>query len=97
MSENWRQSENALRLMINHKTAQPSINEMMGYFITNLSLNLLVKELLKSVNIWRNYGKMVDCVICPIHLRQITMREPHHSVLYRPDALPTAQLTVSEH
>jgi len=26
-----------------------------GYFIANLPLNLLVKEFLKSVNIWQSY------------------------------------------
>jgi len=30
-------------------------------------------------------------------LIQITMPAPHHSVLYRPDALPAAQLTASKH
>ena len=29
--------------------------------------------------------------------RQITMRAPHHSVFYRPDALPAAQPTASKH
>jgi len=29
--------------------------------------------------------------------RQITMPTPHHSVFYRPDALPTAQPTASKH
>ena len=29
--------------------------------------------------------------------RQITMPAPHHSVFYRPDALPAAQPTASEH
>ena len=29
--------------------------------------------------------------------RQITMPAPHHSVFYRPDALPAAQPTVSKH
>ena len=29
--------------------------------------------------------------------RQITMPTPHHSVFYRPDALPAAQPTVSKH
>jgi len=31
------------------------------------------------------------------HSRQITMPAPHRSVLYRPDALPVAQPTVSKH
>jgi len=44
-----------LWLMMNHKVAQLSIYIMMGYIITNLSFNLLVKEFLKSVNIWRSY------------------------------------------
>jgi len=29
--------------------------------------------------------------------RQITMPAPHHSVFYRPDALPAAQQTASKH
>jgi len=29
--------------------------------------------------------------------RQITTPVPHHSVFYRPDALPAAQLTASKH
>jgi len=29
--------------------------------------------------------------------RQITMPVPHHSVFYRPDALPAAQPTASKH
>ena len=29
--------------------------------------------------------------------RQITMPAPHHSVFYRPDALPAAQPTASKH
>ena len=31
------------------------------------------------------------------HSRQITTPAPHHSVFYRPDALPAAQPTVSKH
>ena len=31
------------------------------------------------------------------HFRQITTPTPHHSVFYRPDALPDAQPTVSKH
>jgi len=38
---------------------------MMGYFITNLSFNSLVKEFLKPVNIWQSY-KQNGCVILPI-------------------------------
>jgi len=31
------------------------------------------------------------------HLRQITTPAPHHSIFYRPNALPDAQPTVSKH
>jgi len=33
-----------LWLMINHKVAQPNIYVVMGYFVTNFSVNLLVKQ-----------------------------------------------------
>jgi len=36
------------------------------------------------------------CRFAP-HSRQITTPAPHLSVLYRPDALPAAQPTVSKH
>jgi len=43
MLQNWRQSE--ICIVINNKSqgSKPSI-EVMGYFITNLLFNLLVKE-----------------------------------------------------
>jgi len=31
------------------------------------------------------------------HSRQTTMPSPHHSVFYKPDALPAAQPTASKH
>ena len=34
---------------------------------------------------------------CAPRSRQITMPAPHHSVCYRPDALPAAQPTASKH
>jgi len=47
MSQNWRQSE--ICIVINSKSldSQPGIYVMMGYFITNLSINLLVKGVFK--------------------------------------------------
>jgi len=36
------------------------------------------------------------CKYAP-HSRQITMPAPHHSVFYRPDALPATQPTASKH
>ena len=44
-------------------------------------------------------GSGISWAICKSALRsrQITMQAPHHSVFYRPDALPAAQPTVSKH
>jgi len=56
MSENWRQSE--ICIVINDKsqvsTAKHilSCDELLHY---KFIVNLLVKEFLKSVNIWRSY------------------------------------------
>jgi len=55
------------------------------------SLDLLKQE---SVS-----GSGISWAICKSapSSRQITMPAPHHSVFYRPDALPAAQPTVSKH
>ena len=44
-------------------------------------------------------GSDISWAICKSALRsrQIAMPAPHHSVFYRPDALPAAQPTVSKH
>jgi len=44
-------------------------------------------------------GSGISWAICKSasHSRQITMPAPHHSVFYRPDALPVAQPTASKH
>ena len=44
-------------------------------------------------------GSDISWAICKSapRSRQITMPAPHHSVFYRPDALPAAQPTASEH
>jgi len=44
-------------------------------------------------------GSAISWVICQSapRSRQITTPAPHHSVFYRPDALPTAQPTASKH
>jgi len=42
---------------------------------------------------WHQLGHMQICT----SLQTITMPAPHHSVFYRPDALPAAQPTVSKH
>ena len=47
---------------------------MMGYFITNLSVIVPVKEFVKSVNISEVTGKMVDRVIRPIRLKTFVLK-----------------------
>jgi len=44
-------------------------------------------------------GSDISWAICKSapHSRQMTMPAPHHSVFYRPDALPAAQPTASKH
>ena len=44
-------------------------------------------------------GSGISCDICKsaTRSRQITTQAPHHSVFYRPDALPVAQPTASKH
>ena len=47
----------------------------------------------------RDSGSGISWAICKSapHSRQITTLAPHHSVFYRPDALPAAQPTASKH
>ena len=44
-------------------------------------------------------GSGISWAICKSapHFRQMTTPAPHHSVFYRPDALPAAQPTASKH
>ena len=44
-------------------------------------------------------GSGISWAVCKSapHSKQITMPAPHHSVFYRPDALPAAQPTASKH
>jgi len=48
---------------------------------------------------WHQLGHMQVCTICKSapHSIQITTPAPHHSVFYRPDALPATQPTASKH
>jgi len=57
-----------------------------------------------DLNEARDYGVLgcsgISWSICKQsapHSRQITTPTPHHSIFYRPDALPDAQPTVSKH
>jgi len=47
----------------------------------------------------RESGSGISWAVCKPapRSRQITMSAPHHSVFYRPDALPAAQPTASKH
>jgi len=58
---------------------------------TSLDLNKTSKVLWCSVISW------TTCKQSAPRCRQITTPTPHHSVFYRPDALPDAQPTVSKH
>jgi len=42
-------------------------------------------------------GPYANCKMCAGRSRQITTLAPHHSIFYRPDALPDAQPTVAKH
>jgi len=53
------------------------------------NLDLLEQEIVSGI-CW------AICKSAP-HSRQITMPVPHHSVFYRPDALPAAQPTATKH
>ena len=52
--------------------------------------------LLKQETVSGSGISWATCKFAP-HSRQITMPAPHHSVFYRPDALPAAQPTASKH
>ena len=58
-------------------------------------INLQFTEARDSEWQWHLLGHMQVCT-AP-RSRQITMPVPHHSVFYRPDALPVAQPTASKH
>ena len=62
----WRQSE--ICIGINDKSHGSTAKHLrlMNYFTTHLSLNLLVKEFLKLVNIWQSYRQNGDCFMRPI-------------------------------
>jgi len=55
-----------------------------------------IRILLKQETVSGSGISRAICKSAP-HSRQITTPAPHHSVFYRPDALPAAQPTVSKH
>jgi len=61
---------------------------MMIYFTTHLSLNLLVKEFLKLVNIWQNYRQNGDCFMRPIRIALLSSK-----MLISPDKLTNLYIT----
>ena len=64
---------------------------MMSYFTKHLSLNLLVKEFLKLVNIWQSYGQMIACFMCPIRLALLSSK-----MLISPDKLNLNNLCITD-
>jgi len=60
----------------------------MSYFITHLSFNLLVKEVLKLVNIWRSYRQNGDCFMHPIRIALLSS-----NMLISPDKLNNLCIT----
>jgi len=55
--------------------------------------NLDFTEARDSERQWHQLGHMQVCT----SIQTLTMPAPHHSVFYRPDALPAAQPTASKH
>jgi len=61
------------------------------YQKSNTNLDLLEQETVSGSGISWAICKSAHCS------RQITMSVPHHSVVYRPDALPATEPTASMH
>ena len=55
---------------------------MISYFTIHLSLNQLVKEFLKLVNVWRSYRQNGDCFMRPIRIALLSSK-----MLISPDKL----------
>ena len=55
---------------------------MMSFFTIHLSLNQLVKEFLKLVNVWRSYRQNGDCFMRPIRIALLSSK-----MLISPDKL----------
>jgi len=74
MSVNWWQSE--ICIVINNKSLGNTAKHLSldGYFIANLSLDLLMKDFLNQRTFGEDTGNMVDCVICPICLRLLSSK-----------------------
>ena len=60
----------------------------MSYFTTHLSLNLLVKELLKLANIWRSYRQNGDYFMRTIRIARLSSK-----MLISPDKLNNLFIT----
>jgi len=75
-----------------HLTALfPGLPELAGTIKVKPNWILLKQETVSGSGISWAICKSAPCS------RQTTTTEPHHSVFYRPDALPAAQPTVSKH
>jgi len=61
---------------------------MMSFFTTHSSFNLLVKEFLKLMNIWRSYRQNGDCFMHPIRIALLSSK-----MLISPDKLNNLHIT----
>jgi len=61
---------------------------MVSYFTTHLSLNLLVQEFFKLVNIWQSYRQNGDCFMRPIRIALLVSK-----MLISPDKLNNLCIT----
>jgi len=40
-----------------------------------LSLSLVLKKILKSVNAWQSYRQKVDCLVCPVRFGMMLLKD----------------------
>ena len=76
---------------ITHTHTHPFNGPFSGWAVTRT-----VKPILKQETVSGSGISWAICKSAP-HCRQITTPAPHHSVFYRPDALPATQPTASKH
>ena len=72
---------------------RPFVQDYPGEPVPEGKTNLDFTEARDNEWQWHQLGHMQVCT----SLQTITMPAPHHSVFYRPDALPAAQPTASKH
>jgi len=88
LPKKWRQSE--ICIVINDKSQSSIAKHLKNAecFTTHLSLNFLVKEFLKLVNIWRSYRQNGDCFMRPFRIALLSL-----VMLISPDKLNNVCIT----